>query len=118
MLQFTSLSSFTCPTHPFIIIRNRNLKKTLVLSPSCRLSFCKYGTPKTFSLYPTTYYHSQFRCLQVSIAHIYHVRVSSMFLFLSVGNYTLRRPCVFKDTITDILGFVKTDRMVQMYKCN
>ena len=81
----------------FFIIRCRNLKQTYVLRPSCCLSFCKYGTLSTVSLFPTTYCHSQFQDLQVSIAHTWNVRVSSMFLLLSEGNYTLRRRCANKE---------------------
>ena len=69
MIKFTYIPNFTCPFQLFVTIRNGNIKQTFVLPPSCCLSFCKHGTIKTFSLFPTTYYHSQFQYLQVSIAH-------------------------------------------------
>jgi hypothetical protein len=69
------------------------------------------------SLLPTLYYHSEFQYLEVSIAYTSNLRVSSMFLLLSIGNYNIRRRCALKDIIIFILWFAKTVRMVQMYKC-
>jgi hypothetical protein len=116
MLQITTVTCFTCQTHLFIIIRSRNLILTLVLPPPCCLSFCKYGPLTKCWPFLTICYHSQFRYLQVSIAHTSHVRESSLYLRLSIGNYIVRRWCALKDVILVILGIVKTGRMVQMFK--
>ena len=68
---------------------------------------------------PTTHYLLLLRIpvLLVSIAHTSHVRMSSIFLFLSVGNYKLKRRCALKNIIIVILGFVKIGWMVKTYKC-
>jgi hypothetical protein len=117
MLQFTFVPNFTYQINSFIIIRSRNLKQTFVLPPSCSLSFSKYGTLTRVSLFPTTYYRSELQYLQVNIAHTSSIRASSMFLLLSVGNFNLSGWCTLKNIKTDILGFGKPGRMVQMYKC-
>ena len=60
MLQFTSVPNFTCAIQPFIITWSRNLKQTVVLPPSCCISFCKYGSFRTVSHFPTICYHTEF----------------------------------------------------------
>jgi hypothetical protein len=44
--------------------------------------------------------------------------MSSMLLLLSVGNYILGSRCAPMYNIIIIMRFVKTGRMVQIYKCN
>jgi len=60
LLQFTSIPNFTCPVQPFVIIRSKSLQQIFVLQPSCCLSFCKYGSFRNVSLFPTICCRSEF----------------------------------------------------------
>ena len=59
LLQFTSILNFTCPVQPFVIIRNKRHQQIFFLHPSCCISFCKYGSFRNVSLFPTICYPSE-----------------------------------------------------------
>jgi hypothetical protein len=116
LLQNSSVPNFSFTIHTSIIIRSINFNQTFVLRPSCCLSFCKQWTMTNVLLLPTLYCHSEFQYLQVSISRISNVRVSSIFLLQSVENYNLKLRCALKHIMIFILRFMKTVRIVQMYK--
>ena len=104
------------PNQLFIIIRSKNHKQTLY----CRhlVAYCsvKMAPQQLFYFSPlSTTAMDCCTCEWVSLT----TQIFACLLFLlSIGNYNLLScRCALKDIKTDILGFVKTGRMVQMYKC-